>query len=389
MAHHADPRPSDDSGFRAYRMALIDASNDTAFVFVALLVVGFNAWDWYIDPEHAQASLLVRLVGGVLVVATGLLQRRMRRIELAPRIAKLRLLVSSATICLALALLDDGFLVGLSGLVIAMLGAAYSAIDRRDGLALFAPPVALALGIMAIADVGRFVFVNAACFLALTMMVGWLLAKVMEDSYRRSYELEQALLRESRIDPLTGVLNRRALEEQGFAELSLCRRHGQPFAVLMIDIDHFKDINDRYGHPVGDQVLCAVAAACRGLIRESDRFGRWGGEEFLALLPETARAPAFALADRMRQAVANAGFEFGGDVQRVTVSIGVAGDDVPAEDGTTVAWATVVKAADVAMYAAKAAGRNRVELMTPVGLASTATASTPHAAAPREPRPAA
>jgi diguanylate cyclase (GGDEF)-like protein len=362
MTPSAPARPSDDSGFRAYRMALIDASNDAAFGFVAVLVVAFNAWDWYIDPDHAGAALGVRLVGGGLVLATGLLQRKLARIELAPRIAKLRLLVSSATICLALALLDDGFLVGLSGLVIAMLGAAYSAIDRRDLIALFAPPVALALAIMAIAQVGTFVFVNATCFLLLTIIVGWLLARVMEDSYRRSFELEQALLRESRIDPLTGVLNRRALEEQGFAELSLCRRHGQPYSVLMIDIDHFKDINDRYGHPVGDQVLRAVAAACRGLIRDCDRFGRWGGEEFLALLPETPGAPALALAERMRHAVAQAGFEFGGDVQRVTVSIGVAGEDVPGAGDTAEAWASLVKAADVAMYAAKGAGRNRVAL---------------------------
>jgi diguanylate cyclase (GGDEF)-like protein len=362
MTPSAPARPSDDSGFRAYRMALIDASNDTAFVFVALLVVSFNAWDWFVDPVHAKLALGVRLLGGALIVASGVMQRQLRRVEFAPHIAKFRLLVSSATISLALALLDDGFLVGLSGLVIALLGAAYSAIDRRDVVPLFLPPILLAMAIMAIAGVERFVFVNAACFLLLSLAVGWLLARVMEDSYRRAYELEQALLRESRIDALTGVLNRRALEEQGASELSLCRRHKQPFAVLMIDLDHFKDVNDRFGHPVGDEVLRAVAGHCLGLIRDSDRFGRWGGEEFLAVLPETPREQAFALAERMRQAVANAGLEFGGDVQRVTVSIGVAGEDVPAVGETADAWAALVKAADEGMYAAKAAGRNRVEM---------------------------
>ena len=360
MSRNADPRTTDDSGFRAYRMALIDASSDTAFVFVALLVLAFNAWDWFIDPVHAKYALWVRIAGAALIVASGIAQRRWKRIDLAPRIAKFRLVVSAATISVALALLENGFLVGLSGLVIAMLGAAYSAIDRRDVTTLFLPPILISLAIMALAGVDRFVFVNAACFLFLTLLVGFLLAKVMEDSYRHSFELEQALLRESRVDALTGVLNRRALEEQGFAALSLCRRHAQPFAVLMIDIDHFKDINDRYGHPVGDQVLCAVAAYCHGLIRDSDRFGRWGGEEFLAVLPESPLAPAQALAERMRLAVANAGLEFGGDVQRVTVSIGVAAVDAPSGGDTAEGWGALVKAADEAMYAAKRAGRNRV-----------------------------
>jgi diguanylate cyclase (GGDEF)-like protein len=362
MTQVAGPRPDDDSGFRAYRAGLIHAGNETAFVFVAVLVVAFNAWDWFVDPRHALAALWVRLAGGAVIVGSGLVQNRLQRAELAPRIAKFRLMVSAATIALALALLDRGFLVGLAGLVIALLGAAYSTVNRRDVLLLYLPPMALVLAIMAIAGVERFVFVNAACFLGLTVVVGWLLAHVMEDSYRRAYTLEQALLRESRVDALTGVLNRRALEEQGQAALSLCRRHGQPFSVLVVDIDHFKDINDRYGHPVGDQVLGAVAELCRGLIRESDRFGRWGGEEFLALLPETPRAQARMLAERMRAAVAVAGLEFGGDVQRITISAGVAGEDHPGLEDNALTWATLVKAADDAMYRAKAAGRNRVEV---------------------------
>jgi diguanylate cyclase (GGDEF)-like protein len=357
----ADPRPSDDSGFRAYRIALIHASNETAYVFVALLVVAFNAWDWFVDPVHAPAALLVRLAGGAVIVASGITQRRLARVELAAWIAKFRLLVSALTISLALSLLDDGFLVGLSGLVIAMLGAAYSSIDRRDMLWLFGPPLLLALAIMAIAGVPRFVFVNAACFLGLTLVVGWLLARVQEDSYRRVYALEQALMRESRIDALTGVLNRRALEEQGQGLLGLCQRHGQPFALLMVDIDWFKDINDRHGHPVGDQVLSAVAHHCMAQIRGADRFGRWGGEEFLAMLPETTQFDAFALAERMRGSVEHAGIEFGGDVQRVTISIGVVAMVTPPAVDVGTAWAALVKAADDAMYRAKAAGRNCVE----------------------------
>jgi diguanylate cyclase (GGDEF)-like protein len=361
MAPLADERPGDDAGFRAYRIALIQASNETSFGFVALLVVAFSAWDFFVDPVHARTALWVRLAGAALILASGFYERQARRAELAPWIAKLRLLIAATTIAIALALLDDGFLVGLSGLVIALLGAAYSSVDRRDVFALFGPPLLVSEAVMAFAGVERFVFINATCFLLLTGVVGWLLARVQEESYRRVYELEQALLRESRVDALTGVLNRRALEEQGESSLALCQRHGQPFALLMVDIDHFKDINDRFGHPVGDQVLRAVAVHCGRHIRASDRFGRWGGEEFLAILPETSQEDALALAERMRLAVANAGFEFGGDVQRVTISIGVAGMVTPAAVDATNAWAALVKTVDDAMYRAKAAGRNRVE----------------------------
>ena len=364
MPQPADATPDatpDAGGFRAYRIALIHASNESAYLFVAALVLVFNAWDWFVDPAHALTALWVRLGGAAVIVATGMWQQARQVVAMAPVVAKLRLMVSAATISLALALLEQGFLVGLSGLVIALIGSAYSSIDRRDVLVLFVPPVALSLAIMAISGVDRFVFINAACFLVLSVAVGWLLAGVLELSYRRAYELEQALLRESRIDALTGVLNRRALEEQGKAALSLCQRHGQPFSVLMVDIDFFKDVNDRYGHPVGDEVLRALAAQCRRLTRGSDRFGRWGGEEFLAVLPETPVAQALALGERMRAAVAQTGFEFGGDVQRVTISVGVAGEDLLDWKETGHVWSALVKAADDAMYRAKSGGRNRVE----------------------------
>ncbi|MEO6172523.1 MAG: GGDEF domain-containing protein [Arenimonas sp.] len=351
----------EDSGFRAYRLALIHESNETAFLSVAALLVLFNAWDWYVDPSHALLSLWVRLAGASVVVISGWFQRYFNRIELAAGIAKFRLMVSAGTIATALSLLDHGFLVGLSGLIIAMLGAAYSSIDRRDVFALFLPPLVLTMAIMLFAGIDRFVFINASCFLMLTMVVGWLLANVQEISYRRSYELEHALLRESRIDALTGVLNRRALEEQGKAALNLCQRHEKPFSVMMVDIDHFKAINDEHGHAAGDRVLIAVAEHCRGLIRESDRFGRWGGEEFLALLPETTLVDAVALAERMCHAIAASEFPAEDLVLSTTTSIGVAGGITPNSIDTAVAWAALVKAADEAMYRAKDAGRNCVD----------------------------
>jgi diguanylate cyclase (GGDEF)-like protein len=352
---------SADAGFRAYRLRVIHAVNETAFYAVAALIVGFTFWDRYVDPANADAALGVRLAGAALVLGSGWFQRAMQRVEWSHWIAKFRLLVTAGTVALALALLEQGFLVGLSGLIVAALGAAHSALDRRDVVPLFLPPLALTVAIMYLAGVERFVFVNATFFLVLTFLVALLLASVLEQANRRAYQAEQALLRESRLDALTGVANRRALDEQGHAALALARRHGQPFALLMLDLDHFKTVNDRHGHGLGDQLLQALAAHCRGLMRESDVFGRWGGEEFLALLPDTGAAQATELAERLRASVAATRWRLGEVELQQTVSIGVAGVAGPQVGDIGAMWSRLVGAADAAMYRAKQHGRNRVE----------------------------
>jgi diguanylate cyclase (GGDEF)-like protein len=357
----ADPAPTRDDGFRAWRMSFIQAANDSAFVFVAVLIVGFTLWDRYVDAANADAALWVRLGGAALVIGSGLFQRTRKRVAWAHAIAKFRMLVTAGTIAWALALLERGFLVGLSGLIIAMLGAAHSAIDRRDVYLLFLPPLLLTVAIMGVAGIERFVFVNATFFLGLTFLVALLLGRVLEAANRRAYAAEQALTRESRIDALTGVANRRALGEQARAALALARRQAQPIATLLLDIDHFKQINDRHGHALGDQVLQAVAAHCRELMRASDCFGRWGGEEFVALLPETTAEHAFDLAERMRISVATTEWRFGELVLHPTISIGVAGLTPGADADLDATWSALVDAADAAMYRAKARGRNRVE----------------------------
>jgi diguanylate cyclase (GGDEF)-like protein len=339
-------------------MNFIHAANASAYPSVALLIVVFTAWDHYIDPANARAALWVRLGGAALVLGSGLLQRRVRRVAWAHWMARYRLLVTAGTIAWALALLDRGFLFGLSGLVVAALGAAHSAIDRRDVLPLFLPPLALTVAVMLFAGVERVVFVNAVFFLGLTFLAALLLATVLEQANRRAFQLEQALLRESRIDALTGVANRRALGEQAHAALTRARRNGLPVSVLLVDLDHFKAVNDAHGHALGDQVLHAVAAHCRAMMRESDTFGRWGGEEFLALLPDTAAA---AVSERMRASVAATPWTFGAVRLRPTVSIGVAGGPVAPAAEVDATWHALVNAADKAMYRAKDAGRNRVE----------------------------
>jgi diguanylate cyclase (GGDEF)-like protein len=164
-----------------------------------------------------------------------------------------------------------------------------------------------------------------------------------------------AVLRLSRIDPLTELANRRGFMERFEAEFATMRRRGVPLTVLMLDADHFKQVNDRYGHDVGDDVLRAIAATLSKPLRASDVSGRLGGEEFAVLMPHTELAGALILAERVRADIASMTVRAGEHAINITVSIGVA--PVPAQDGGI---AAALHAADEAMYEAKKGGRDRV-----------------------------
>ncbi len=173
------------------------------------------------------------------------------------------------------------------------------------------------------------------------------------------YPLRNALtyleaLRAAHKDPLTGVNNRSTFGATLEREVELARRHGTPFSLLVMDLDRFKAINDRYGHAVGDQALRAVAAAITRVVRRTDMLFRYGGEEFVLLLSNTGEGGALLLAERIRRAVARRPLEVEGLRLPVTVSIGVASLR-PGEDGPA-----LFARADQAVYAAKAGGRNRV-----------------------------
>ncbi|MBP7335485.1 diguanylate cyclase [Niveispirillum sp.] len=156
-------------------------------------------------------------------------------------------------------------------------------------------------------------------------------------------------------DALTGIYNRRAFMERLDHEWSAALRHGQPFCVLMLDLDHFKEVNDTYGHLVGDTVLREVAQRAQGALRETDMLARYGGEEFVVLTSHTDAAHAEIAADRIRVAVGSLPIILDGVVIQVTVSIGVAQAEPHRETQTSLFNRT-----DNALYAAKAAGRNRV-----------------------------
>jgi diguanylate cyclase (GGDEF)-like protein len=180
---------------------------------------------------------------------------------------------------------------------------------------------------------------------------------------QRSFRHAQ-LLQDSRADSKTGLLNAATWEREATAEIARAVRTRTPMAVALLDIDRFKVINDTYGHLVGDQVIKEIAHTLDGLLRDYDHAGRFGGEEFSLLLPQTRAVDAFRIAERVRANIAGLSIiapgTTGGERVQVTVSIGVAALD----SGSKREYAELMAAADAALYRAKAGGRDQVQMIS-------------------------
>jgi two-component system cell cycle response regulator len=219
------------------------------------------------------------------------------------------------------------------------------------GVVLMRPDAGVDAILAALADGAIDVWTGADASPALIarVRVAYRSRQLLDLALRRYSDLEDLAYR----DELTELPNRRGSTRQIDVLVSRARRHGHQLALLMIDADRFKSVNDDHGHAVGDVVLREVASRLRERVRREDIVGRWGGEEFVVALPETTPDAAAAVAESLRSAIAGRPIEAHGVVLDVTVSIGVA------------AWTgqeldELVQSADRALYAAKAAGRDRV-----------------------------
>jgi diguanylate cyclase (GGDEF)-like protein len=157
------------------------------------------------------------------------------------------------------------------------------------------------------------------------------------------------------VDFLTGVYNRRHFETLARAELARCQRYVRPLSVMMIDIDHFKTVNDHFGHAVGDRVLKSVADLCRAAKRETDIVARVGGEEFAIMLPETTKAATMQFAERLCRLAHDCAVTANGKEIPITISIGIAGASM-----RTSGIESLMRDADQALYQAKRSGRDRI-----------------------------
>lgn len=184
---------------------------------------------------------------------------------------------------------------------------------------------------------------------------GFIIVSTLGVMWMEIETLQAGLVRAARFDSLTGLNNRGTFLDEFAREEARAARGGPAFSLAIFDLDRFKQVNDRYGHPVGDAVLMAFADVLRATIRPYDTVGRYGGEEFALLMPQTGKETATRVAERVRQELEVRGVNVGDKRMEVTVSAGVASYGVDGAD-----WDTLLTAADTALYEAKHAGRNRV-----------------------------
>jgi len=193
----------------------------------------------------------------------------------------------------------------------------------------------------------------------LTLIIALPLVTLLQRSFRHTQ-----LLNEARADAKTGLLNAATWEREAAAEVVRAVRTGSPLAVALLDLDRFKQINDTYGHLLGDDVLRQIAATITQILRDYDLAGRFGGEEFVMLLPQTRAVDAFRIAERVRSHISHlpiyANGASGSERVPVTVSIGVAALDAGSRRELT----ELLAAADAALYRAKASGRDQVQMIS-------------------------
>jgi two-component system, cell cycle response regulator len=253
-------------------------------------------------------------------------------------------------------MLEGGYGFGVAGLIVIMLTGPYVAIDSRDLIRTNLAVIAALVPVMFAVSLTTFDIIGTAVFVLLAVAVSTLLGRVLETSNRRAFALELELHRDARTDALTGLSNRRAMQERGPIEMKRANRSGAPVSVIVCDLDHFKSVNDQYGHEVGDATLATVAKVLHSALRGNDAIGRWGGEEFIVMLAETNGPVAAEVAERMRSAIEATKFDrYPG---RVTISLGVS--TLRVVETPIGAWDTLLKDADQLLYRAKSEGRNRV-----------------------------
>jgi diguanylate cyclase (GGDEF)-like protein len=209
-----------------------------------------------------------------------------------------------------------------------------------------------------------------ASVVLLVMVIVFVLTVIVLRPIIRSLLRQAELIEISHRDGLTGLYNHAFMKEQLETELQRAIRAERAMAVVMFDIDHFKQVNDAHGHLAGDQVLRQVASLANKCLRSGDSVARYGGEEFMLILPDTAREGALMGAERLRRMVAEEAFDIENATLRVTISAGIAcytpGRHTSAQE--------LVKAADSALYTSKRTGRNKVSITTTVAKPLRATA---------------
>jgi diguanylate cyclase (GGDEF)-like protein len=319
-------------------------------------VILFALWDFWIAPPQVALTAPLR-VALVLIGSVAYRQRRLRW-NAVQRCGFVYITHASAMVLCA-ALLPNGLLLGLAGITASVFLVSLVALRLATFVSILLVP-ALLLFVLGLASMSPYGLINALVLYLFSATVAAAIMLVIAAARRQTYLSEKRLLHSARHDSLSGAANRAYLSEVGARQLALARRHQHPLAVTMIDIDHFKRVNDIYGHAVGDDVIRELVRTCKRNLRDSDMFGRFGGEEFVCVMPETDADEALSCAERMRRSIEALQLETARGPLQFTISTGVA-----VGGAGSAHWEALLKEADEALYQAKGAGRNRTVLAQP------------------------
>ena len=353
-------QPFDDATERLFRDRRIERTLPVirfACVCACVIFASFFLRDRYLAPERERVTLAIRVVACVFYLVMMRVSRMERLRPLIPRFVPVAAGAGSVFVSMLCTTLPNGFDIGIGGpLLVVMAAPAVSpsapAAILTCLIGVVVPNVAMVMnrdGWLTIFSTNHYLVMGAALSMGIAILV--------ERDARRAFRLELELETAATTDSLTGVFNRRRVLELAEAEVARARRYGHALSVVMFDLDHFKQINDRHGHWGGDHVLRAFPLRLEKHLRRNDLLGRLGGEEFVIVLPETDRTAAAAAAERVRAALAAETIPVGSSDVTLTLSAGCA--ELGPDD---LGFDTLLRRADVALYAAKRSGRNRVEL---------------------------
>ena len=370
-----DWTPEIDVAFRAQVWAQAHYKLCLMFAGAAMLFLAFWIWDFQLDPRAAAGTLWVRLtVATLLLFLSALPSFSSIARELMPAFYAFGVTGAALALMLIGVLLPSGY--GAIHGAIMLVAATAGALGPHGR---FAAPIVLAVSALPNAFVLWLIkagaplpglpsldrLVDISLFHAGAAALALLLLRLNTVERQMLFLAERELERLATTDPLTGAKNRRLLQERFAHETSRQRRARGSTAVLMLDIDHFKQVNDTYGHGVGDEVLRDLVQRWSLALRDTDVLFRVGGEEFVALLPDTVGLDALVIAERLRHETADMPVATSAGPITVTASLGVvvAGPDIDDLD-------LVLERADGALIEAKSAGRDCVMVSTPLAYAA-------------------
>ncbi len=322
----------------------------------AFLFAAFSVWEGVLAPGQLPLSLPWR-VAALLSLGALCLLSFVAAVARRPYLLLFSgVAVASFAVVKLAAVLPHGYVYGLGSLLLVVL--VVTALSPPARLAASTLGLLLAVALATLAGDGA----PSYFYFAVAMLVGGgavaatLLCRMSSRSDLRAFRLEATLERLASTDMLSGALNRHAFDGRARTELGRAARHRLPLSLLLLDIDHFKRVNDTYGHPAGDEAIRMLAERTRALLRQTDLFARLGGEEFAVLAPHTDLEAAAQFAERLREEIASLRIPLeDGRPLAVTVSVGVA-----TWNGRGETLEALLSRADRALYGAKHGGRNQV-----------------------------